>query len=82
MHTIFLTPGDYATARELHEALKKLLSLPDHYGCNADALHDCLSERRETIHLIVSGPGSDEVETALRRCAAVIRDLGGQVRGL
>ena len=82
MHTIFLSGGDYATARELHEALRRLLDLPDHYGHNADALHDCLSERRETVHLVVHDPGSEEVAAALRKCAAVISDLGGRVIGL
>lgn len=79
MHTIFLRGGDYATARDLHEALKRLLRLPDHYGHNADALHDCLSERRETVNLLVLDPGNDEVAAALRACAAVVSDLGGQV---
>ena len=79
MHTIFLNGGDYATPRDLHEALRRLLRLPDHYGHNADALHDCLSERREAVNLVITGQGSDEVASALRKCAAVVSDLGGQV---
>lgn len=79
MHTIFLDGGDYATAQELHEALKRLLCLPDHYGHNADALYDCLSSRRETVNLVVLGHGNDEVAAALRKCEAVIADLGGQI---
>ena len=81
MHTIFLHGGDYATAHDLHEALRRLLALPDHYGHNADALHDCLSERREPVRLVVLAPGNDEVNAALRKCAVVITDLGGQVSG-
>ena len=82
MHTIFLHGGNYATARDLHGALKRLLCLPDYYGHNADALHDCLSERRETVNLVVLDPGDGEVSAALNKCAAVIRDLGGQVNGI
>ena len=36
--TIFIDANRYATAKELHLALKMLLNLPDYYGCNADAL--------------------------------------------
>ena len=79
MHTIFLHGGDYQTAHDLHGTLKRLLNLPDYYGHNADALYDCLSERRETVNLIISDQGNDEVAAALRKCAAVIQDLGGQV---
>ena len=82
MHTIFIHGDDYATAHELHEALKKLLQLPDHYGHNADALYDCLSTRRETVNMTVLHPGNSDVEAALRKCAAVIGDLGGTVTGL
>ena len=82
MHTILLRGGDYQTARELHGALKRLLDLPDHYGHNADALYDCLSERRETVRLIIAGQGCDDVAAALNKCAAVVSDLGGQVTRL
>ena len=79
MHTIFLNASDYATARELHASLKLLLDLPDHYGHNADALHDCLSERRDRVSLVVTGQATGEVEHALSHCMTVIRDLGGQI---
>lgn len=79
MHTIFLNGGDYATPRELHGAIKRLLNLPDHYGHNADALHDCLTERRETVNLTVWDQGNDEVGAAMEKCMAVICDLGGKV---
>lgn len=82
MHTIFIHGDDYTAAYELHEALKRLLRLPDHYGHNADALYDCLSGRRETVNLAVLSPGNSDVEAALRKCAAVIQDLGGTVTGL
>lgn len=32
---------------ELHTYLQQQLHLPDNYGKNLDALHDCLSEKRE-----------------------------------
>lgn len=27
-----------------HQYLKQALALPEHYGCNLDALYDCLTE--------------------------------------
>ena len=30
--------------KQLHERLKALLQLPDYYGGNLDALHDCLTD--------------------------------------
>ncbi len=80
MHTIYLNAGDYATEAEVHAALKRLLNLPDYYGMNADALHDCLSERTETVNLYISGEGAPEAEETLRKVACVVEDLDGDVR--
>ena len=33
----------------LHQYLKEQLLLPEYYGNNLDALHDCLTERREPV---------------------------------
>ncbi|MCM1157633.1 MAG: barstar family protein [Bacteroidales bacterium] len=32
---------------ELHNYLKKELGLPDYYGYNLDALHDCMTEQKK-----------------------------------
>lgn len=36
---------------ELHDALKEALELPEWYGRNLDALHDCLTELTEETEL-------------------------------
>ena len=36
MQTIMIDGSIYATPREMHLALKKMLSLPEYYGLNAD----------------------------------------------
>ena len=82
MQTLFLDGNDYATARELHLALKRLLHLPEYYGCNADALYDCLSEKQERVNLSLLHWGNEEVAAALRKCAAVVEDLDGDVKVL
>ena len=80
MTTIWLDASSYATPREMHAALKSMLSLPDYYGMNADALYDCLSERREPIRLWIASPGENDVARALVAIRTVVEDLGGTVR--
>lgn len=80
MTTLFIDASCYATPRELHAALKTMLSLPDYYGMNADALHDCLSERRDPVHLWIASSGEGEVARSLAAVCAVAEDLGGTVK--
>ena len=80
MTTLFIDASRYATPRELHAALKAMLSLPDYYGMNADALHDCLSERRDPVHLWIASSGEGEVARSLAAVCAVAEDLGGTVK--
>lgn len=78
--TIFIDGRQYASANELHLALKMLLGLPEHYGCNADALYDCLSERVEPANLVVTNDGEGEVAAALAKVRRVFADCGGEVK--
>ena len=82
MQTIMIDGSRYATAREMHLALKKMLSLPEYYGLNADALNDCLGEKTERVSLWILHPGTDEVATAIARVSRVIEDNGGAVKEL
>lgn len=78
--TIFIDGRQYASAKDMHQALKMLLNLPEHYGCNADALYDCLSERREPANLVVMNDGEGDVATALAKVKHVFADCGGTVK--
>lgn len=78
--TIFVDGRQYASAKEMHLALKMMLDLPEHYGCNADALHDCLSERREIANLTVLHEGEGEVAVAIGKVRRVFADCGGIVK--
>lgn len=78
--TIFIDGRQYASAKDMHLALKMLLNLPEHYGCNADALYDCLSERREPANLVVMNDGEGDVATALAKVKRVFVDCGGTVK--
>ena len=79
--TIFIDADRYASAKELHQALKMMLDLPEYYGCNADALYDCLSERTgKPVNLCILSQGEGEVAEALKKCIRVIEDLDGEVK--
>ena len=79
--TIFIDANRYTSAQELHQALKLLLNLPEHYGCNADALYDCLSERvGKPVNLVILSLGEGDVAEALRKVVHVIEDLGGDTK--
>lgn len=82
MQTICLFGSDYATAAQVHEALKNLLNLPAYYGMNADALNDCLSESSSCPSLWVHPSGSEEVVSCLRLVARVFRENGADVKEL
>lgn len=47
--------GEQLTSKEqLHQLLAERLRFPAYYGCNLDALWDCLSERSTALELILS----------------------------
>ena len=57
-----------------------MLGLPEYYGCNADALYDCLEERRERVNLVVLSQGEGETAEALAKVRRVIEDCGGETK--
>ena len=80
MTTLLLDASRYSSPCELHAALKSMLGLPEYYGMNADALHDCLSERREPVNLWIASAGEGDVARSVASVRAVVEDLGGSVR--
>ncbi|MBQ6431406.1 MAG: barstar family protein [Oscillospiraceae bacterium] len=43
-----------ATRSALHDVFAQTLSLPEWYGRNLDALHDCLTEQCEDVRITVA----------------------------
>lgn len=82
MQKIFVDGDLYTSAEALHQGLKRMLNLPAYYGMNADALYDCLSERREPVHLHVVSHGTGETAEAMKKVICVMQDLGGTVTGI
>ena len=60
MERIELDLRRLTSVANLHQHLYKALSLPKYYGCNLDALHDCLTERAEETELVVSARVTEE----------------------
>lgn len=56
--TVTLDCGMIDSRAALHDALAGLLSLPDHYGRNLNALYDLLTERGEPTELVLRDRGA------------------------
>ena len=50
---LFLNARRMTTRESAHEHLKERLRLPEWYGKNLDALHDCLGEINEPTRIIL-----------------------------
>lgn len=52
MDTYMLDASKFTDKKNSHEYLKEALNLPDYYGKNLDALHDCLAEKDVRIVIV------------------------------
>lgn len=60
MKKAILSLGGIATAAQLHAEIARQLNLPEYYGANLDALHDCLTEISEPTCIGVFGLSEQE----------------------
>ena len=51
--TVYLNGNAMVSREAAHDHLAKELDLPDYYGRNLDALHDCLTEVFDNTQLIL-----------------------------
>ena len=71
MHVI-LDARKLGEKKAAHEYLKKIFSFPDYYGCNLDALYDCLSEMGPmSVHII----HTEEAGDYYRKVLSVFEDV-------
>lgn len=49
MKTVTLKGSEVIDMRDIHKVFVEALDLPDYYGNNLDALHDCLTEQPEPV---------------------------------
>lgn len=53
MRTIMIDGREMTSRENAHTYLAKILSFPDYYGRNLDALYDCLGDISEKTHLVI-----------------------------
>lgn len=64
---------------DLHATLRDSLGLPEWYGCNFDALADCLTDMYgDIIHIEISG--FDRVKKELKDAAATLVEVFGDFK--
>lgn len=64
---IILNGAKLETKETMHAYLAKMLRLPDYYGRNLDALHDCLTDIGEETELILlNWDAFDHTKRAMR----------------
>ena len=68
---IVLDASRMTSKEEAHAYLKEALSLPEYYGNNLDALHDCLEEMTD-VEIVVEN--IEEAGNYYRYVARVLRD--------
>ncbi len=72
---ITLDATQMGSRKEAHRYLQQQLSFPDYYGCNLDALYDCLTDLDETE---VTFTGAEEaVGTYFDKVIRVFREAAG-----
>ncbi|MCF0230246.1 MAG: barstar family protein [Parasporobacterium sp.] len=66
MHYI-LDAGELNDSRNSHIYLKEIFGFPEYYGCNLDALYDCITELPDVhIHIIHTERGNEYFRKILR----------------
>ncbi len=69
---ITLDAARMGSRKEAHRYLQQMLSFPDYYGCNLDALYDCLTDLDETA---VTFTGTEEAgDTYFDKVIRVFRE--------
>ncbi len=72
---IILDAAKMGSRKEAHRYLQQMLSFPDYYGCNLDALYDCLTDLGETEVTFV---GTEEAgDSYFDKVIRVFREAAG-----
>lgn len=68
----------------LHKYLHVALALPEYYGANLDALHDCLTDIAEPTELVVPAAVADEANLGWygQQLLAVLQDAATENEAL
>ena len=65
MNKIVIQLDTFETLRDFHLWLKEQCHFPDYYGCNLDALYDCLSENNDFLFEIHPSKNYEEYQACV-----------------
>ena len=82
METIRLDGAQLQNRKEAMELLGQALALPKWWGCNLDALYDCLTDLGRPVRLEISRREAMEVSAFGRRLLQVLEDAAAEQFGL
>ncbi len=83
---VTLKESEFKSAAEVHAFLAEQLDFPDYYGCNLDALEDCLFEICTPTRIVLKRnaddpkPWFDGFEEVIRDCAQASCYLGCSIQ--
>lgn len=67
MNRIVINLDSFESVKEFHLWLKEVCQFPEYYGCNLDALHDCISEQRDLQFEILESQKYPEYNELLKQ---------------
>ena len=73
MRNYLLDFGGIESKKDAYQYIGERLSFPDYYGRNADALHDCLTDMRQSRFIIRNGSKLEEIGAGV--ILTVFRDV-------
>ena len=78
MEFIIIDGRRMTSIEETHKYLARTLRLPDYYGHNLDALHDCLTDLNRSVWIVlINGDFMDEaLGDYAKRLRRVFTDVG------
>ena len=79
---LLLSGGTEEKRTLCHNTLKNAFALPEYYGCNLDALHDCLTEPCEETVITLLNADAPEMDPYGKTVIRVLTDCARENKAL